>query len=477
MALALLVLVALVLLGRAGVRRWRRPGDELPAVLAGAEAAGIITGEQRERILAHAAVSGVARSRLDGARWLGIIAGLFVVAGVSLLVATNWEDIGPVARIGAFLVVLAVVGEGAVRFRDRSLGLSVPLEVLWLFLPLVGIGLYGQTFNLSGDPMQAFLAWLLLTMPLAWLSPRPVVATIHTFAMAAVLFCANFVVDPTTDAPFAPPSPLGRLALIDGAATPAAWALSLVLLVVIAVQSVRLLPRAHRLHFVGIWAFWLMAVLVADTPLRIEHEGWLIVGALALSTLWFVVLAAMDTSFEERATSLVVWLGLVYALTFTWHVDDEASGDASTIGMAVVALAALAAVLGAALVPPARLSRLDAWGRAAKVLLVTPLVVGLAYLSTDLRLVWVAAVAMNLVLLAAAIGLMWHGSHAREVRQINLGVLVLVGLLVTRFLDLFGSMLTSGIGFIVAGSLLAGLSWALERARRRLIAGPGEAAP
>jgi hypothetical protein len=173
---------------------------------------------------------------------------------------------------------------------------------------------------------------------------RPVVATIHTFAMAAVLFCGNFVVDPTTDAR-SPPSPLGRLALIDGAATPAAWALSLVLLVVIAVQSVRLLPRAHRLHFVGIWAFWLMAVLVADTPLRIEHEGWLIVGALALSTLWFVVLAAMDTSFEERATSLVVWLGLVYALTFTWR-RRRGDGDASTIGRAVVVLAALAAVLG-----------------------------------------------------------------------------------------------------------------------------------
>ena len=143
MTLALLVLLALGLLARAGFRRWRRTGDELPVVLAGAEAAGIITADQRERILTHAATSGAARSRLDGASWLGIFAGLFVVAGISLLIATNWEDIGPLARIGAFLVALAAVGEGAIRFRDRSLGLSVPLEVLWLFLPLLGIGLYG----------------------------------------------------------------------------------------------------------------------------------------------------------------------------------------------------------------------------------------------------------------------------------------------------------------------------------------------
>jgi len=171
MALALLVLVALGLLVRAGFKRWRRSGDELPVVLAGAEAAGIITSEQRERILAHAATTAGAGSRLDGARWLGIFAGLFVVAGISLLIATNWEDIGPLARIVAFLAILAAVGESAIRFRDRSLGLSVPLEVVWLFLPLLGIGLYGQTFQLSGDPMRPFLVWLLLTMPVAWLSP------------------------------------------------------------------------------------------------------------------------------------------------------------------------------------------------------------------------------------------------------------------------------------------------------------------
>jgi uncharacterized membrane protein len=184
----------------------------------------------------------------------------------------------------------------------------------------------------------------------------------------------------------------------------------------------------------------------------------------------------MDTSFEERATSLVVWLGLVYALTFTWHVDSAAAGEASRVGIALVAVAATSALLGAIALPPARLSALDGWGRAAKALLVAPLVAGFAYLSTDLSIVWCAAVVMNLVLLAAAIGLMWHGSLARDIRQINLGVLVMVWLLITRFVDLFGSMLESGVGFIVAGLFLAALAWALERTRRRLIAGPREAA-
>jgi uncharacterized membrane protein len=84
--------------------------------------------------------------------------------------------------------------------------------------------------------------------------------------------------------------------------------------------------------------------------------------------------------------------------------------------------------------------------------------------------VWLAAGAMNVLLVAVAVGLMWHGSLVHEAAQVNLGILVLVAVLVTRFLDVFGSMLRSGIGFIVAGCLLAALAWALERTRRRLLA-------
>jgi hypothetical protein len=55
--------------------------------------------------------------------------------------------------------------------------------------------------------------------------------------------------------------------------------------------------------------------------------------------------------------------------------------------------------------------------------------------------------------------------------------MLLVGLLITRFIDVFGNMLRSGVGFIVAGVLLAGLSFALERTRRRLLAGAPEVVP
>jgi hypothetical protein len=91
------------------------------------------------------------------------------------------------------------------------------------------------------------------------------------------------------------------------------------------------------------------------------------------------------------------------------------------------------------------------------------------FLGDDVQLVWLAAAALNAALFAIAAGLMWHGSLVHEPAQVNAGVLVMLAILITRFLDVFRDMLQSGIGLIVAGALLAGLAWALDRTRRRLI--------
>ena len=335
-----LLILAVAFFARRGRGKAAAPGG-LPDLLSGAESAGIITAAQREQLLTYAGTHASASARMGGAAWLGVFAGLFVVAGVALLIARNWEALGPAVRVGAYLVVLAATGIAAIRARASALALSVPLELLWFFLPLLGIGLYGQTFQLSGDSIAPFLVWLALTVPVAWLSLRPAVATIHTFAMVAVLFAGNFVVEPASalwgGGMVAPPS---MLAITEHGTAPAVWLLSIALLASIVVQSLRLLPRAHRHHCVGVVMTWLFAILVAPTPFRIHHEGWIVVAALALVTLWIVVLLALDTSVEERATSLCVWLGLIYSLTFTWHMDRAPTGAMTTGGRTLVLAAA-----------------------------------------------------------------------------------------------------------------------------------------
>ena len=446
--------------------------DALGEMLSGAVTAGIITTAQRDALVAYGATHQPSAGRLGGAGWLAVCAGLFVVAGVSLLVARNWEDIGPTVRVGAFLVLLLGVGEAAIRSRERSLALALPLELVWMFLPLLGIGLYGQTFQLSGDAIQPYLAWLALAAPLAWLSPRPVVATLHTAGLVIVLFCGNYLIDGFSMLVGSGGPARGMLALTGEPANPAAWVLSVVILALTVLQSLRLVPEHHRHHCVGVVAVWVFGVLIAPTPLHVEHPGWIILAALSLATLWVVVLAYLETSFEERAAATAIWLGSIYVLTFLWHMTEPADGDVSRIGGGVIIGAIALALAATAMLPLSRLSPRPGWGRLAKLALSVPIAVALLFLADDMQLVWLAAVAMNVILFAMAIGLMWHGSLVHEPSQINAGVLVLVAMLITRFLDVFRSMLQSGLGLIAAGALLAGLAWALERTRRRLIGGP-----
>lgn len=443
--------------------------DALGELLAGAATAGIITPSQREQLLAYATTHRPSGGRFGGVAWLAVLGGLFVVAGVSLLIARNWEDIGPIMRVGAFLILLLAVGESAIRSRERALALALPLEIVWLFLPLLGIGLYGQTFQLTGDALQPFLVWLALTAPLAWLSPRPFVATLHTAALVVVLFAGNYVIDGFAALFGGGSAPRSMLALTGEPTNPAAWLLSIVMLASIVLQSLRLLPDRHRHHCVGIVAFWVFGILVGPTPIRVEHPGWIVLAAVSLATLWVLVLAHLDTSIEERATATTAWLGALYALTFTWHMTDPARGDVTTTGVGLIITTTILA-LGAALVLPGeRLSPRPSWALAGKAAFVVPVLVTMLFLGEDVQLVWLAAAALNVALFAIAAGLMWHGSLVHEPAQINAGVLVMLAILITRFLDVFRDMLQSGIGLIVAGALLAGLAWALDRTRRRLI--------
>jgi hypothetical protein len=462
----LFILVLLGLLGRV-LWGWRggRDGD-LAGLLASAETAGILTAEQRTRLLAHAAARRPPAGT-SGTVWLAVFAGLFVVAGFALLVAHNWASIGPAARVVAFLAFLTIVGEAALRVRAAAAG--VALELVWFVLPLVGIGLYGQTFHLAGDPILPFLTWLALTAPLAWLSRGVFVPLGHTLALIGVLFAGNF-------------GTAGVLALhtgpgaMVGAAAPLAWALSIVLLALIAAQSLRRLPRDHRHHFVGVTAVWTFMLLVAPTPLRVQHEGWLAVTAAALATVWLVALARLPASAAERGAAAAAWLATLYAMSFAWHGTRPWDGAVSTGGLVVAGIAVVGALAGAALLPRDRAAGGAAIGRsaAARALVAAPVLIALLLPTESPLLVRIAAVACNLLLLIIAIALMWRGSLERRIDHINLGIAVLLVVLVTRFLDVFGSFIQSGVGLIGAGMLLAGLAYALQRTRQRLLHRPAE---
>lgn len=452
---------SLLLLGLIGWFLWRRrPGSAagIEDVLSDAERAGIITSEQRRAILERgaSAAPGASSVQLSGVTWLAILAGLFVLAGISLLIATNWEHIGPVVRILAFLVLLLAVGEGAVR--ARSTGLAITLELIWLVLPLLGIGLYAQTFQLSGETITPFLVWLALGAPLAWRTRHDVVPALHTGALFVVVLVGTFLAD----------GPM----LLRGPAGFGAWALSIGSLALAVVQSLRLLPPGQRYHSFGIVGAWVLGVLIATPAFGLEDGAWIAIACVALTTLWIVALLHLEASSSELLTAGVTWLGILYAVTFAWHTDGALEGDASTSAIVVVLLLALGAFAGIVGVSS---SRFGAHARSVRGLFAAPLALMFVLLLGD-EGVFAAAVLANVVLVAIAVAFMWHGSTQRDAGEVNFGILILLLVLVTRFIDVFGTFVQSGLGFIVAGLLLAALAYALERTRRRLLSGEGEAA-
>ena len=75
----------------------------------------------------------------------------------------------------------------------------------------------------------------------------------------------------------------------------------------------------------------------------------------------------------------------------------------------------------------------------------------------------------NAILATAGLGMMWHGGEARSKVQIDFGAKILGALLLTRFVDVVGSMQRQGATFLVAGLVMAFLAYMLNEKRKRMV--------
>lgn len=78
-------------------------------------------------------------------------------------------------------------------------------------------------------------------------------------------------------------------------------------------------------------------------------------------------------------------------------------------------------------------------------------------------------VAFNLILLALELGVVSLGWYRHQPGWINLGLVMFGIQVVTRYFDIFGSLISGGLFFIGIGVVLLVCGFALEKARRRLV--------
>jgi uncharacterized membrane protein len=148
--------------------------------------AGLITGEQRDQIIAHFGL------KEEGSKFLVIISfigAVLIAAGIVLLISAHWNEIprGVKIAIGIFLMLGAHGAGGWLRagggdasspkhsgsWLSQSRGqyrkTGEALQFLGSALFLANIALVGQIYHLESRPPNAFLLWLLGIAALPWL--------------------------------------------------------------------------------------------------------------------------------------------------------------------------------------------------------------------------------------------------------------------------------------------------------------------
>lgn len=131
--------------------------------------AGLISAEQRDKIVAHFGLKSDENKFLIIISFIGAV---LIAAGVTLLIASHWDDIPRGVKVAAGLaLMLGAHGAGwwlrEVNGKYRKTGEALQFVGSALFL--ANIALIGQIYHLESRPPNAFLLWLAGIAALPWL--------------------------------------------------------------------------------------------------------------------------------------------------------------------------------------------------------------------------------------------------------------------------------------------------------------------
>ena len=345
---------------------------------------------------------------------LGVLGAGAVALGLVSVIAANWDVIPGTVKLGADVllgVALAAATYVAVQ-RERGWSSEVLITLFYGFT-LASISLVGQVYHLDAPAYQGLLAWSAATLPLVLLGQSRQLATL----------------------------------LVVGLAT------------------------THALSMLGLFEYLHHRGGMSDAT-----ERNLAATLLFASPLLYLVLARVPWLVRKRpefsrTITTLAWIAVLaggFALQLLWYAEVE---NDETLGWSLATTGALAATLIAAL------PRLypDIPGRARRGLAV---ILGLAWLT----LVAGAGVArpsadvVGAVLQVAWLALFaWTSIQLGLVRVFNL----LTGLIALRvlviYIEVFGSLLSTGVGLITGGLLTLLIGWLWRRKTADLAARLGPA--
>ena len=169
---------------------------DIESLLTRWQSAGVLDAETARRIRAHeaqhAAPGGGAESSV-GLHWQVITAlilgAILLACGVVLFVSAHWDRLGPGARFALVCAVVAVFHIGGGVARSSFLGLSSALHAVGTIATGVAIALVGQIFNIQEHWPAAVLLWALAALAGWILLQDQAQQTLALLLVPAWIFC------------------------------------------------------------------------------------------------------------------------------------------------------------------------------------------------------------------------------------------------------------------------------------------------
>lgn len=330
-----------------------------------------------------------------------------ILVGVLSIIAANWNEIPGSVKISVHALLNAGVGFFAISALCKGRALwSEGAAVAFLGLTFTLIILIGQVFQLTGTVADASMFWLVITLPFFLLITRSYMTAVPWMLAFLATVC------------------------------------------VILSDKIEMLPEAYRSPFVtGLGAFLPLA-LMADGGVEFfkRHRPALTEISLKAGLVLSAVLASL---------SMAMWPANQFGYLREKLLSVPDGLLILTVGVAAIAgHAAFHQFYRAApaMRHAARFAFLGLFG------FIAPLMVPLGH----------GHIAPALVFIAYWVALGWLAQNMQYMRIVSLAITVIAFRIFMIYVEVFGSLMDTGLGLICGGAVMLALIYAARRVNKRL---------
>lgn len=372
----------------------------------------------------------------------GVFGALLVGLGIILLIAHNWDQFTRLSRLALSvgLLITAQLAAGlTLWFKGESRIWREAAAALHMLVIGAALALVGQTYHLTGDTDMFILMWMLLSFPLMYLMRASSVAVM--FIAGTTFWCVNTYSQPERQ----------FIWVLLSLALPFYWR---------QMQQDRYANSTAIMSWIG--NICLYICFAAAFSNSITKLAPLIYSAL-FSINYMVGIRWFNTGRESlrmpfKLIGLVGSTVCIFILTFHdfWrHLKNTAA--VSTAEYVLVILLLLLVVIG-------NVGIAKHTGRKNLPFSIAPLIIGSGFLLQSLDTSGIVpTILLNAYMLLLSIWIISTGTNIRSVSLVNIGMLMLSMLIVSRFLDISVSFVIRGLVFVGLGIAFLTVNWLLVR--------------